>query len=226
MERAPATTFTLSEEAFLLSSLSEVVKVWARGSGQANFNLSIDDGVADLQLNFKLGHPTAAHIHQEQCEPVYPPHHQEGGHLPNKRKVRKSPSRRNRDCARAAQHQTRLRQLGLAAASNCDAADPVPDIVLPFSGKLIQVKPSLPSSTMEDPSATAPVATPPLSTPPLVAPTKPSTPAANTPRRVDVDLAKRQLFPAAGNPKPPSQVNQPKTYKQMEDKMWSRLFPP
>ena len=207
MERATPTTstFTLSEEAFLLSSLSEVVKVWARGSGQANFNLSIDDGVADLQLNFKLGHPTAAHIHQEHCEPVYPPHHQEGGHLPNKR---------NRDCARAAQHQTRLRQLGLAAASNCDAADPVPDIVLPFSGKLIQVKP------------TAPVATPPLSTPPLVAPTKPSTPAANTPRRVDVDLAKRQLFPAAGNPKPPSQVNQPKTYKQMEDKMWSRLFPP
>ena len=120
MESATPTTsafsFTLSEEAFLLSSLSEVVKVWARGSGQANFNLKIDDGVADLQLNFKLGHPTDAHINQE---PKYPsPYQDQDGHLQKKRNVRKSPSQRNRDRTRAAQHQARLRQLGLPAAAS------------------------------------------------------------------------------------------------------------
>ena len=44
-----------TEEASLLSSLNEIVKVWARGSGQAKFDLNICDGVAELSLNFKLG---------------------------------------------------------------------------------------------------------------------------------------------------------------------------
>ena len=50
-----------TEEAFLLSSLNEVVKVWARGFGQAKFDLIICDGVADVSLNFKLGHPSDQH---------------------------------------------------------------------------------------------------------------------------------------------------------------------
>ena len=61
------TNFTISEEALLLSSLSEVVKVWTRGSGQANFALQIDNGVADLQLSFKLGHPTDPHIQPHEA---------------------------------------------------------------------------------------------------------------------------------------------------------------
>ena len=70
MDTNQASTFTLSEEAFLLRSLHEVVRVWAAGSGQAQFNLEISNGEADLQLNFKLGQPTDAHVHHK-----HPQHH-------------------------------------------------------------------------------------------------------------------------------------------------------
>ena len=56
-----------TEEAFLLGSLNEVVKVWARGFGQAKFDLNICDGVAELSLNFKMGH------HSQHCDPPHPP---------------------------------------------------------------------------------------------------------------------------------------------------------
>ena len=49
------TTFSWTEEAFILSSLKEVTQVWARGTGSATFNLNIVDGVANLQLQFSLG---------------------------------------------------------------------------------------------------------------------------------------------------------------------------
>ena len=55
------TSFSYSEEVFLLASLHEVVKVWSRGSGQASFNLDVSEGSADLKLSFKLGHPTEPH---------------------------------------------------------------------------------------------------------------------------------------------------------------------
>ena len=61
-------TFNYTEEAFLLSSSGrEVVKVWARGSGQASFNLKISDGKAEVQLGFQLGHLAEPH-----CNPVLP----------------------------------------------------------------------------------------------------------------------------------------------------------
>ena len=58
-----------SEEAFLLSSLHEVVKVWARGSGQAKFDPNICDRVAELSLNFKLGHPSDKHCDHPHLAP-------------------------------------------------------------------------------------------------------------------------------------------------------------
>ena len=58
------TTFSLSEEAFLLRSLKEVVLVWTRGSGQASFNLTVEDGRANLQLGFQLGSPSDSHLAQ------------------------------------------------------------------------------------------------------------------------------------------------------------------
>ena len=39
--KSQTTYFSLSEEAFILSSLKEVTKVWARGTGLATFNLNI-----------------------------------------------------------------------------------------------------------------------------------------------------------------------------------------
>ena len=56
------TNFSYSEEAFLLNSLHKVVKVWASGNGKADFHLKIENGTAELQLAFKLGHPRDAHV--------------------------------------------------------------------------------------------------------------------------------------------------------------------
>ena len=56
------TNCSYSEEAFLLNSLHEVVKVWASGKGKADFNLRIENGSAELQLAFKLGRPTDVHV--------------------------------------------------------------------------------------------------------------------------------------------------------------------
>ena len=131
------TTFSLTEEAFLLRSLKEVVNVWARGTGQASFNLNISNGSADLQLGFQLGLPTEPHLHtQHQHEPVICPKPQQSR--------RKSPSRRRRDRERAAQHQAATHQPAQAkSSSTSDKAEvePTPVIILPFNGKLIPLHP-------------------------------------------------------------------------------------
>jgi hypothetical protein len=44
------TNCSYSEEAFLLNSLPEVVKVWASGNGKADFQLKIDNGTAEPEL--------------------------------------------------------------------------------------------------------------------------------------------------------------------------------
>jgi hypothetical protein len=44
--------FNQTEEAFFLSSIGEVRKVWASKSGQANMNISVINGMVDLQLVF------------------------------------------------------------------------------------------------------------------------------------------------------------------------------
>ena len=54
------TNFLITEEAFILRSLKEVVNVWAMGSGQATFSLNIVNGTADLKLGFQLGLPVTA----------------------------------------------------------------------------------------------------------------------------------------------------------------------
>ena len=82
-----STNSNYTEEAFLLSSLQEVVKVWARGFGQAKFDLNICDGVADLSLNFKLGHPSEPH-----CEPVHLHPHHSHPIIINRNMVRKLPT--------------------------------------------------------------------------------------------------------------------------------------
>ena len=66
--------FSLSEEAFLLDSLREVTKVWGRASGKASFNLSIEDGQANLHLGFQLGLPGDLHLplpHHDPSPPKY-----------------------------------------------------------------------------------------------------------------------------------------------------------
>jgi hypothetical protein len=242
-----STTFSLTEEAFLLRSLREVVNVWASGSGQATFNLNISNGSADLNLGFQLGLPTESHLNPQhhQHEPVFCPKTP----MSNRRK---SPSQRRRDRLRAAKHQAAAhqpgqahhqdpRQLGSAAADSCHTAQTAPDVILPFSisGNLLQIKPTSIKSSKEA-NVSAPEATPPPSTPPpLVAPKKPPGTPLNVPRRyVDVSSTKKQLFPTATGapvatptaaprtasqpPAAPSRATQP--HQLREDQLWTKLF--
>ena len=248
------TSFTLSEEAFLLSSLHEVVKVWSKGSGQANFNLQVKNGKADLQLNFHLGHPGDAHV--PPSEPVQPhprPHssQEEGFSQPR----RKSANRCKRDRERAARHQAGLRQLGSPAAKSCSTAETPQSVILPLS-ILEEHLVSLRSSKIEprrEPTATsASKATPSrsLPPPPLSTPKKLTSPPENFWSRsyIDVSATKKQLFadPAAvkrppptgvaGPPAPPASAPCPPaprprvspapqmSYQTREDQLWTRLF--
>ena len=61
-KKMDATTFSPSEAAFLQCSFNEVMKVWSRGFGQANFSLNISDGHAELKMNFSLGRPQNPHV--------------------------------------------------------------------------------------------------------------------------------------------------------------------
>jgi hypothetical protein len=92
-------TFSYTEEAFLLCSLHKVVKVWAGG-----FDLKIDNGVAHLNLGFQLGHPASLHCDPPQHQPYpgpVPGHH---GQQPHHRRRKKGPSRSKRDKLRTEMH--------------------------------------------------------------------------------------------------------------------------
>ena len=109
------TDFNYSEEAFLLSTLKEVTKIWAKGKGQASFHLDISDGCADLQLKFKLGNPCDLHCDVDPPQP-HPVHEQ-----PRHRRW-KGPGRRERDRLRAQEHQAKQELVEAAA----------PAVKLPF----------------------------------------------------------------------------------------------
>ena len=75
-------------EAFLLSSLKKVRKIWGKGTGEASFNLNILDGVAELQLHFKLGSPCDLHCVPDPPNPAQSfPHedHEPLSHRPPER---------------------------------------------------------------------------------------------------------------------------------------------
>ena len=173
-------SFSYSEEAFLLASLHEVVKVWSRGSGQASFNLDISDGVADLKLSFKLGLPTEPHCDQSVLHEVpLKPHHYFQENVKQKR--HKGQVRRDKDRARAAAHQARLQPK--EAASQQTKGTAVPAVVkLPFSGNILPLKATKESLVVATPlvSSSVDIRTPRKS------------PAFK--KYVDVSTVKKQLF--------------------------------
>ena len=102
--------------------------MWSRGSGQANFALKVIDGVAELNLNFKLGHPNDLH-----CAPPHyvPPSYQDQDLAPpglKKRRHHKSAARRERD---------RLRAQAFQAGRETGRETRKPSLILPFSGKIL-----------------------------------------------------------------------------------------
>ena len=235
--------FGFTEEAFLLNSLHEVIKVWSRGSGQASFDLNILDGSAELKLGFKLGHPGDLH-----CHPPPHQHVQEGGyqqpyqHQQPPRRRRKGQARRDRDRLRAQLHQAGLHPHPQAAATDA------PEVILPFTGKLLPVGekphptnhiPSTPAaasavvspataatSVVNSPAASSAVS-PPVSVAVAPAAARPVK-LQGTPRtsQSNVNLAKKDLFPILQDQ--PSQASPAftikKDFQKKEDELWTKLF--
>ena len=127
--------FNFSEEAFVLSNLHEVVKVWARGSGQATFELKVDNGVADLTLGFRLGHPADPHCFPNTSSPLCTPqlrpqqHQQSEGQGQQYCRRKKGPKRRERDRLRAELYQQKNKK-NIAASA----------VILPISGTYLPVR--------------------------------------------------------------------------------------
>ena len=229
------TTFNYTEEAFLLSSLQEVVKVWARGSGQASFDLQVTNGVADLKLGFRLGHP--ADLHSEPAAPPPPHlnpqqvHHPYQDHFrPHRRQ--KGPKRRERDRKRAEMYQHRHHPQKATPAA----------VILPITGKLLPVKklpppPQIPPLPEGSQAAGPAVSSPPQPFQAVTPPAAPNFPAAVRPTKyasavspnyVDSNLAKKKLFPPDAPPPDPHQVppstSRMKSYQKKEDDLLSKLF--
>jgi hypothetical protein len=210
-----SSTFSLSEEAFLLNSLHEIVKIWASGSGKASFSLDVRDGKANRSLGFQLGHPSDQHYDPGAQPHQRPPHDQQQDVVQQKRR-HKGPNRREKDRARAAAHQARL-QSAAAAPAKCDTADPAV-IKLPFSGKLLPLKRKPSQAPHHD---TTP------STSSLLSPTTPkkltSTSEPTFKKYLDVSIVKKQLFPhqlSQGD----EEISTSQNYQKREKKLWTRLF--
>ena len=219
------TTINFTEEAFLLSSLSEVVKIWGKGVGKASFSLQVDNGTADLQLSFKLGLPSDLHV-----VPLVPPdpdpqlnqHQQEDAEQPfqqpgrQQQRRRKGPARRAKNRARAAHHQACLQAQSAAPA----------DLILPFNGKVI---PFLSTDKGSTPASVTVAATPPpsKSSNRLSTPTKISTSA--TRMYIGVNSAKKQLFcdePTATDPVATfsGTSTAKRGFERKEEQLWTKLF--
>ena len=86
--------FCNTEEAFVLATLKEFVKMWGFGS-RALLNLECQEGTVWVKLALQLGHPAALH------DVPPPPPGQDG---PPRRRNKKGPARREKDRVRAAAH--------------------------------------------------------------------------------------------------------------------------
>ena len=160
--------FTNTEEAFVLSSLNEFVKVWGSG-GQSNLNLECRNGFACIKLSFNLGHPTSPHLNSPQ---YFSPAKQ-----PTRR--RNGPARKLKNIERAKAHHARLVAAATAANQATMAMDESsvssePDVLAsrPTSPSPAQASPPPP------PPATSPAHDPVTADSAHIATTPPPLPAA------------------------------------------------
>ena len=223
------TTSSMTEEAFLLRSLKEVVNVWAMGSGQASFSLNIINGKADLKLGFQLGLPTDIHLPNQYHVPVLQPNIPPQYHQTSQGR-RKTPSQRRRDQARAAQHRATSYQPGpavAAAPSNNSEADSAPAVLLPFSGKILPLHHASPSEDSTAPATAIVASSPPsnLPIPAAAAPTKAvGNPEGKSKQYIDASTAKKNLFPSGHQPPPPQEPPPSRSFQKREEDMWKKLF--
>ena len=217
--KTSSSNFSLTEEEFLLNSLHEIVKIWARGSGKASFSLDVSDGQANLSLRFQLGHPgdqhydPGAHLHHHH------PHDQQQDDVQQKRR-HKGPKRRAKDRARAAAHQARLQSEAADPARLVTAAPAV--VKLPCSGKLLPLNTKTSVATLE---ATTP------STSSSISPTTPkklqSTSEPPFSKYLHVRVVKKQLFTHQESPgdthHAAEEIPTSQNYQEREN-LWTRLF--
>ena len=130
--------FSLSEEAFLLSCVQEVIKVWS-SHGQANLNLSVKDGHAAVHLGFQLGNPRDAHVlAQQPDQPQY---------------KYKSPARKEKDRIRAtAHHQSKLHESARAAPAMMQQKSPA---AASADTQVPSLNPTKTIQTLQNPKSTA-----------------------------------------------------------------------
>ena len=231
-----------TEEAFLLCSLHEVMKVWAKGSGQAKFDLSICDGKADLSLNFKLGDPEDQHC--DPLNPTLPPDHdhQEGQYedhdgqeplrpVPEPR--HKSQARRERNRLRAARHRAATASAAAAAVVATGAASSTVDVILPFTGTILPMQrskeapPAAPQTAERAAHAATASPTPAAASAESSRDVRPVKTSASQPTIFDVQHVKKKLFSNPSNPQVPPSIpdaGKRKCYKMREDDLWTKLF--
>ena len=97
--------FINTEEAFVLATVKEFVKIWGSGS-QAQLNLECKNRGAWVKLAFQLGPPAAKHYVPYHGDPR-PPHSPRDHASQPPRQRHKGPTRREKDRARAAAHRAR-----------------------------------------------------------------------------------------------------------------------
>ena len=218
--KTSSSNFSLTEEEFLLNSLHEIVKIWARGKGKASFSLDVSDGLANLSLGIQLGHPSDQH-YDPGAQPHHLPTHEQHQDVVQQSRRHKGPKRREKDRARAAAHQARLQSEAADPARLVTAAPAV--VKLPCSGKLLPLNTKTSVATLE---ATTP------SPSSSISPTTPkklqSTSEPPFRKYLDVSVVKKQLFTHQESPGdahhaaeeiPPSQ-----NYQEREKDLWTRLF--
>ena len=102
-------SFSLDKRNFLHKQLDEIIRLWARASGQGSFSFTVNDGTPELQFGIQLGFEDAplqeAHHHPQQL-----PHNQQS---PVKWRGQ---ARRERDRLRAARHQAAKTAAAVSAA--------------------------------------------------------------------------------------------------------------
>ena len=112
-----------SEEDFLFNSFKEIVNIWTRGFGSANFLLEINNGKAELTMKVSLRPRPPMDTQVVTSKEPFAAGNTSNKLQPRRKKKYKSPSQRNRDQRRAANF--RLQKNSLSR------------VVLPITGKLL-----------------------------------------------------------------------------------------
>ena len=231
--------FSLPKREFLhQQKLDELLRVWARASGQGSFYLTVADGSPDFQFAIQLDFDDAS-----APEANFPPQN----HPQHRVRKPRGPAQQAKNRKRAAEYQA-------AKAARHRAVKAESEVILPFKGNLLPVKkPSPPLSknapaepeaddanaakAPHDPahplaastaaietavstglSVAATASSPPstaIGPPPASRPIKTSQLNQATSR---VNSVKKKLFSAPQQP-----VNK-KCYQMKEDDLWSKLF--